>query len=173
MPVNMPVGKLKGRNLFVTIQWVSSYILLISTMIIVFVGAIDFLFTYFLCIFIYLITFVAIQEFITRKHVEKNSGVEILDAWIDLDFNLGEEFLFPIEKIDEFPAISPNAQEAVNKFIEGMGTVSKHWKGIDIDEEIGSLDNELDNIEKMDKKRGLKKNQKVDNIEEKDVKEKI
>lgn len=164
----MPVGKLRGRNLFVTIQWVSSYILLFSTMLIILLpGGIDFLFSYFLFIFIYLIAFIAVQEYVTRKHAEKNSGTEILDSWIDLDFDLGEEFLFPIEKIDKFPDISPNARLAVNKFIEGMGTVSKKWKGIDIDEEMESLKTELDEIDRKEKKEGKKEEQEEEKQEEK------
>jgi len=150
VPVNQPVGRFKGKNLFVTIEWISSYVLLIATMFIVFLGGIKILPIYGLCIFIYLLAFVSLQEHVMRKHAEEYSGVEVLDSWIDLDYDLGEEFLFPIQKIDKFPDISPNAREAVNKFVDGMGRVGKGLKGADLDKEMKSLDEELDEIDEID-----------------------
>jgi hypothetical protein len=156
MPVNAPVGRFSGKNLFVTIEWITSYALIIITMIIVFAGGIRFLLLYGLCVFIFLLAFVTLQEHVMRKHSEEYSGIEVLDSWIDLDYDLGEEFLFPLAQIDQFPDISPNAQEAVNKFIEGMGRDSKDLRGADLYLNIKSLNKELDEIDKNDEEEAVK-----------------
>ena len=143
MPINEGSGRWKGKQLFINIELISSYVLLIVVFIIVFSGAFQYLYIFVVIVFIYLLGFVAVQQYVMRTHSEEYAGIEILDAWIDLDFNIGEEFLFPIEKIDSFPDISPNAREAVDNFVEKMGKVAGSMKQIEI--AIKTLDGSLDN----------------------------
>lgn len=150
MGLNEPGSSWKGRQLFINVELVSSYVLMIVIMVFIFMGLIEFLPILGLIIFIYILSFVAILQYSIRKHSEEYSGLEILDSWIDLEFNVGEEFLFPIAKVDIFPDISPNAKDAVDRFVNEMG---RYAKSIDeLEGAIKELDKELINGEEKNEK---------------------
>lgn len=114
-------------------------------MLFIFLGLIEYLPILGLIIFIYILSFISVLQYTYRKHSEEYSGLEILDAWIDLEFNVGEEFLFPIAKVDTFPDISPNAKEAVDKFVSEMGRYANSIE--ELEGAIKELDSKINIIE--------------------------
>lgn len=138
--MNEPEKWFKGKNLFMTIEWVSSYVILIGMMIIIMLGLYDLIWWFGLFLLIFLLGFISTQQYVYRLHSEKYAGAEILDSWTDIDFDIGEEFLYPIAKIDNFPDISPNARDAVDRFVEGMGEYYEDITKIDFKKKIKELD---------------------------------
>lgn len=147
--MNEPERWFKGRNLFITIEWISSYVILIVLMVMIMLGLYQFIWVFALILFIFLLGFVAVQQYVYRIHSEKYAGAEILDAWVDIDFDIGEEFLFPIEKIDHFPDISPSARDAVDRFITGMGQYYESITKIDFKKQIEQLDSKIGKSEEL------------------------
>lgn len=138
--MNEPEKWFKGKNLFMTIEWVSSYIILISLMIIIMLGLIDLVWWFGLFLLIFLLAFISTQQYVYRIHSERYAGAEILDSWTDIDFDIGEEFLYPIAKIDFFPDISPSARDAVDKFVDGMGQYYAQLTKTDFKKKVKELD---------------------------------
>lgn len=160
--MNEPEKWYKGKNLFMTIEWVSSYVILIALMIIVMLGLYDIIWIFGLILFIFLLGFISVQQYVYRIHSEKYAGAEILDAWVDVDFDIGEEFLFPIEKIDYFPDISPSARDAVDRFVDGMGQYYQQITKIDFKKKIKELDSKIISTEVIKTEVKEKENLKLD-----------
>jgi len=150
--MNEPNKWYRGKRLFITIEWVSSYILLFSIMAIIMFGLVEFIWIFGLIVFIYLMSFVAVQQYIIRKHLEEHGGETVLDTWTDTDFDQGEDFLYPIAKIDEFPDISPSARNAVEKFMEEMQNYFNIHGYLNLKRDIGELDEAIKQAEEKLKK---------------------
>jgi len=145
--MNEPDKWYRGKRLFITIEWVSSYILLFAIMFIIMFGLVKFIWIFGLIVFIYLMSFVAVQQYIIRKHLEDHGGETILDTWTDTDLDQGEDFLYPIAKIDEFPDISPSARNAVKRFTVEMQNYFKIHGYINLKKGLGELDKAVEQAE--------------------------
>jgi len=160
--MNEPTKWYRGRNLFSTIEWVTSYILLFTIMFMVFAGYTDYIWVFGLITFIYLLSFLATQQYFMRIHSEEYAGVPVLDSWTDLDFDLGEEFMYPIAKIDNFPDISASARGAVDNFIDEMEHYFDKIQQGSMREQIEVLDSAITESEtkliENKGKKGVKKN---------------
>ena len=169
--MNEPEKWFKGRNLFITIEWVSSYVILIELMVIIMLGLFDLIWIFSLILFIFLLGFIAIQQYVYRIHSEKYAGCEILDAQIDVDYDIFEELLLPLAEIHEFPEISPSARTAVETFVDQMQKVYDPKTKIDFRMKIQELDHSLSSADALPnktnkkKEKGKKKNVKAETIQ--------
>lgn len=145
--MNEPDKWYRGKRLFITIEWLTSYILLFSIMAIIMLGLIEFIWIFGLIVFIYLMSFVAVQQYIIRKHLEDHGGETVLDTWTDTDFDQGEDFLYPIAKIDEFPDMSPSSSNAVIRFMKEMQNYFNIHGYINLKKDIGELDKAIKKAE--------------------------
>jgi 5'-3' exonuclease len=152
--MNEPHKWYKGKQLFITIEWATSYILLFVIMFLIILGLVEYIWLFGLIVFIYLLSFVAVQQYIIRKHLEEHGGETILDTFTDTDFDQGEDFLFPIAKIDEFPDISPSARNAVNKFMMEMQNYFNIHGYVNLKRDLGELDKAIEVAEESLMKEG-------------------
>lgn len=145
--MNEPSKWYRGKQLFIGIEWATSYILLFVIMCMIFLGLVKFIWIFGLIIFIYLLGFIAVQQYVIRKHLEEHGGETVLDTWTDTDFDQGEDFLYPILKIDEFPDISPTARNAVNRFMLEMKNYFKIHGYVNLKKDLGELDKAIEQAE--------------------------
>lgn len=141
--MNQEPSAFRGKNLFQTIEWITSYVLLFTVMMIVFLGAFEILPIVGLIIFVYLLIFIALQQYAIRKNIEKYAGLEILDGWFDVEYDKGEDILLPLAKIDDFPAISPAAKLAVTNFVEEMGRRYRNLQQEEFVKKMGELEDKI------------------------------
>lgn len=109
-----------------------------------FTGLIEYLWVFGLGVFIFILGFIATQEYFKRINSEKRAGQEILDADMDIDHSRSVELLMPIEKIETFVETPASLQNAVNDFTKGMGKVFKQLPKKELDKKIKKLDDSLD-----------------------------
>lgn len=145
--MNEPSKWYRGKKLFIGIEWATSYILLFAIMGMIMLGLVRFIWIFGLIVFIYLLSFVAVQQYVIRKHLEEHGGETVLDTWTDTDFDQGEDFLYPILKIDEFPDISPTARNAVGRFISEMQNYFKIHGYANLKKDLGELDKAIEQAE--------------------------
>jgi len=171
--MNEPSKWYRGKRLFIGIEWATSYILMFVILAMIFLGLVQFIWIFGLIVFIYLLGFVAIQQYVIRKHLEEHGGETVLDTWTDTDFDQGEDFLYPILKIDEFPDISPTARSAVERFMLEMQNYFNIHGYANLKKDLGELDKAIeqaetkitkgetsivvDNSKKLPSKKGVKK----------------
>lgn len=155
--MNEPDKWFKGRNLFITIEWVSSYIILIALMVIIMLGLFELIWVFSLILFIFLLGFIATQQYVYRIHSEKYAGAEILDAQIDVDYDIFEELLLPLAKIDNFPEISPSARTAVENFTNQMQEFYDPNTKRDFRMKIQELDSNISNVDALPNQTNKKK----------------
>lgn len=67
---------------------------------------------------IYIIAFVAFQQYVYRRIADKYNGIPVMVGWIDQEDGLGEEYEFLIENITPFERLSTVEKESVERWIE-------------------------------------------------------
>jgi len=145
--MNEPTKWYRGKQFFIKIEYASSYILLFLIMLILALGLFEIILVFGLIVFLYLLGLFTVQQYVIRKHLEEHGGETILDTYTDTDFDQGEDFLYPIEKIDEYPDISTSARNAVERFMKQMQNYFL-MSGVATEQALGQLDKAITEAEK-------------------------